>query len=112
MLKLKEEPFLTRTIDEFTKIKQLPGLTVVLDFEKAFDSLSWNFLLKTLKSFNFGESFTKWVSILYTNISIMDLLEYRNTPISVLEYSPAQWLMRQKTLLSRKLVKEVQKFRP
>ena len=61
-----------RTIDdimELTKIEQLPGLMVALDFEKAFDSLGWNFLLKTLKSFNFGESFIKWVSILYTNIS-------------------------------------------
>ena len=32
-----------RTIDdimEFTKIEQLPGLMVALDFEKAFDSLS------------------------------------------------------------------------
>ena len=61
-----------RTIDdimEFTKIEQLSGLMVALDFEKAFDSLSWNFLLKTIKSFNFGESFIKWVSILHTNIS-------------------------------------------
>ena len=33
-----------RTIDdimEYTKIKQLPGLMVAFDFEKAFDSLSW-----------------------------------------------------------------------
>ena len=42
---------------------------VVIDFEKAFDSLSWNFLTKTLKSFNFGESFTKWVTVFYSNIS-------------------------------------------
>ncbi|KAL9972585.1 hypothetical protein ACROYT_G018919 [Oculina patagonica] len=61
-----------RTIDdimEYTKIKQLPGLMVALDFEKAFDSLSWPFLFKALKSFNFGESFIKWVSTLYSNIS-------------------------------------------
>ena len=61
-----------RTIDdimEYTKIKQLPGLMVAFDFEKAFDSLSWPFLFKALKSFNFGESFIKWVSTLYSNIS-------------------------------------------
>ena len=54
-----------RTIDdimEYTKIKQLPGLMVAFDFEKTFDSLSWPFLFKALKSFNFGESFIKWVS--------------------------------------------------
>ena len=54
---------------EYTKIKQLPGLMVAFDFEKAFDSLSWPFLFKALKSFNFGKSFIKWVSTLYSNIS-------------------------------------------
>ena len=61
-----------RTVDdimEYTKIKQLPGLTIAFDFEKAFDSLSWSFLFKALKTFNFGESFIKRVSILYSNIS-------------------------------------------
>ena len=61
-----------RTIDdimEYTKIKQMPGLMVAFDFEKAFDSLSWTFLFKALNSFNFGKSFISWVSVLYCNIS-------------------------------------------
>jgi len=59
-----------RTIDdiiEFTRFKQLSGLLVAFDFEKAFDSLSWDFLLRALKSFNFGQSFVNWVSVFYTN---------------------------------------------
>ena len=58
-----------RTIDEimeYTKIKQMPGLMVAFDFEKAFDSLSCTFLFKALNSFNFGKSFTSWVSALYS----------------------------------------------
>jgi len=61
-----------RTIDgvmEYTKLKQLPGIMIAFDFEKAFDSLGWSFLFKALKSFNFGESFIKWVSALYSNKS-------------------------------------------
>ena len=61
-----------RTIDdimEYTKIKQIPGLMVAFDFEKAFDSLSWTFLFKVINSFNFGNSFISWVSVLYRNIS-------------------------------------------
>ena len=61
-----------RTIDdimEYTKIKQIPGLMVAFDFEKAFDSLSWTFLFKPLNSFNFGKSFISWVSAPYSNIS-------------------------------------------
>ena len=54
---------------EYTKLMQLPGLMVALDFEKAFDSVNLSFLLKALKSFNFGESFIKWVTVLYSNIS-------------------------------------------
>ena len=33
-------------IMEFTKVKKLPGLLLFLDFEKAFDSLEWDFLAK------------------------------------------------------------------
>ena len=29
---------------EYTRINPVPGLMVTIDFEKAFDSLSWNFL--------------------------------------------------------------------
>ena len=56
-------------IMDYTKLYNLPGLMVTIDFEKAFDSLSWNFLFKTLEKFNFGESFIKWICLFYTNIS-------------------------------------------
>jgi hypothetical protein len=39
------------------------------DFEKAFDSISWDFLLSVLKFFNFGESIINWVKVFYNNIS-------------------------------------------
>ena len=43
------------------------GILLFLDFEKAFDSVEWNFLYKTLENFNFGNNFIKWMKILYTN---------------------------------------------
>ena len=43
------------------------GLFLFLDFEKAFDSIEWNFLFKTLEKFNFGDNFIRWMKILYTN---------------------------------------------
>ena len=42
-----------------TEEKQIPGLLVLIDFEKAFDSVSWDFLYAVLKFFNFGDSFLK-----------------------------------------------------
>ena len=48
-----------------TKEKALISL---IDFEKAFDSINWSFLLKSLQTFNFGNSFISWVKTLYTDI--------------------------------------------
>ena len=52
----------------FTKENNLPGLLFAIDFEKAFDSLDWVFLTKTLSAFNFGQSFIKWINTFYNNI--------------------------------------------
>ena len=54
---------------EYLKDNDLPGILISIDFEKAFDSLDWNFMLMTLKKFNFGPSFIRWIKILYSNIS-------------------------------------------
>ncbi len=43
------------------------GILFFSDFKKAFDSLSWNFIFKCLKRYNFGESMLKWLKILYVN---------------------------------------------
>ena len=82
-----------RTIDdmmEFTRLKQLPGLLVAFNFEKAFDSLSWDFLLRCLKSFNFGQSFINWVSVLYTNISSCVTNSGFSTPLFKIQRSVRQ----------------------
>ena len=46
-----------------TEELNIPGLLLIIDFEKAFDSISWDFINKVLKFFNFGESIIKWVSV-------------------------------------------------
>ena len=59
-----------RIIDDMifhTSHYNLPGFLLAIDFEKAFDSVSHQFLQKVLLSFGFGPSFQKWVKVLYTN---------------------------------------------
>lgn len=51
----------------YTEINNLPGLLMLIDFEKAFDSVSWSFLYKVLHFFGFGNNIIKWVKILNTN---------------------------------------------
>ena len=43
------------------------GLILLVDFEKAFDSLSWNFIHEILPKFNFGENFIKWIHMFQQN---------------------------------------------
>ena len=52
----------------------LEGIALFIDFEKAFDSLEWDFLRKTLDTFQFGHEFKSWVKILYTNITSCTLI--------------------------------------
>ena len=52
-------------IFEYTSMLNNPGLAAFLDFEKAFDTVSWQFLFKTLKKFNFGTNFIKWINVIY-----------------------------------------------
>ena len=49
----------------FTETKNIPGIILSIDFEKAFDTLNWNFMFAALEKFNFGRYFTQWISILY-----------------------------------------------
>ena len=39
-------------IMDYTKTYEIPGLLLCIDFEKAFDSLEWNFMFKCLEVFD------------------------------------------------------------
>ena len=52
----------------FTQKENIQGLLLLIDFQKAFDSVSWDFLCKVLKEFNFGPNICKWVNLFNTDI--------------------------------------------
>ena len=93
-------------IMKHTEDEKINGLLMLIDFEKAFDSISWNFLYKSFEFFNFGENIIKWVKILNTNITAsvqqcgflskpFDILRgcRQGDPIASLEFLlPAQFL--------------------
>ena len=52
----------------YLKNENQPGLLVSIDFEKAFDSVDWNFMEKVLKQFGFGSNILQWISAFYNDI--------------------------------------------
>ena len=52
---------------EHSDTHNLPGLILLVDFAKAFDSLSWNFIFNVLNFFKFGNSIITWIKVLYNN---------------------------------------------
>ena len=52
----------------YTEENNIPGMLLSIDFEKAFDSISWSFLFRTLEFFNFGPIFIRWIRTFYSNI--------------------------------------------
>ena len=73
-----------RTISDCTRVMydiidacqtdNIDGLILLVDFQKAFDSLSWNFINETLNKSNFGANFIKWIHIFQKNSNSRVLL--------------------------------------
>ena len=53
----------------YAKQHQIPSLLLMVDFEKAFDSVAWSFIEKSLCKFKFGKDITRWILTFYTNIN-------------------------------------------
>ena len=52
-----------------TEKEKIPGLLLMIDFEKAFDSVAWSFIEKALNFFNFPKGLIDWFRVLYSKPS-------------------------------------------
>ena len=50
-----------------TEKNNIPGLLLLIDFEKGFDSVAWPFIHKVLDFFNFGDDIKRWITVFYKN---------------------------------------------
>ncbi len=59
-----------RAIDDviaYTDNNNIPGILLALDYSKAFDKISKEFMVDTFRIFGFGENFVKWINVLNTD---------------------------------------------
>ena len=62
-----ESTRLIYNIMNYTEVKNKNGL-LLIDFEKAFDSISWKFMYNTLELLGFSESFIYWIKLMNTDL--------------------------------------------
>ena len=53
-------------IIEYTELNHIPGAILLLDIQKAFDSVSHDFLLRVLRKLNFSQKFINWIQGFYS----------------------------------------------
>ena len=79
-----ESTCLISDILHMTEEKQIPRVLMLIDFEKAFDSVPRDFFYAVLKFFNFGDGFLKWITIFNKNIkAYVNLSGYLSDPIDI-----------------------------
>ena len=60
-----------RTIEDilaYSTRYRCPGISMAIDFEKAFDKIRQEFIFKALEKFGFGDRYISWVKILYKDL--------------------------------------------
>lgn len=60
--------------------KKVPMLLLKLDISKAFDTLSWPFLLELMQAWGFGEPWRRWIAALLSTASSRILLNGKQGP--------------------------------
>ena len=53
---------------QHTESENIPGLLMLVDFQKAFDSVSWKFLYSVMEFLGFGPSIIRWIKTFNTKI--------------------------------------------
>lgn len=65
-------------------------ILLLLDFEKAYDRVSWTFMQQTMKQMGFSETFIGWIMALYSEASTAITLKRVDSPTFQLERAVRQ----------------------
>ena len=57
-------------IMQYTEEINILGLLLSVEFERAFDSVSWSFIYKVMEFFDFGKSIISWIKTFNNNVKL------------------------------------------
>ena len=66
---ISESTRLIYDIMHYTEVKKINEILLLIDFAKAFDSISWTFIYKILSYFGFDDDLLKWIKMFNNNIT-------------------------------------------
>ena len=64
----------------YSNIQKRKGILLLIDFEKAFDSVAWSFMEKCLSFYNFKDDIKSWIKTFYMNIKSTVIVNNKPTP--------------------------------
>lgn len=64
---------------DYLNSNNLPGMLICIDFEKAFDSLDWNFMYRVLKAYGFSNGICRWIETFYCDIKATVIVNGQTT---------------------------------
>nr|GEY16373.1 RNA-directed DNA polymerase, eukaryota [Tanacetum cinerariifolium] len=67
-------PFILDEVIRWCKRKKSQALVFKVDFEKAYDSVRWDFLDDILRNFGFGDKWRKWIQSCLRSSRVMESL--------------------------------------
>ena len=65
---------------ECTDTYKIPGLLLLIDFEKSFDSINRQYIFNVLTFFNFGTSIQQWIKTFYKDTTSSVLVNGHASP--------------------------------
>jgi len=73
--------------------EDIPGISLLAAFEKAFDTIEWSFIESALEFYGFGQVFQKWIKTFYCDISSSVLNNGHMSRFFTLERGCAKWIL-------------------
>ncbi|GJT77711.1 RNA-directed DNA polymerase, eukaryota [Tanacetum coccineum] len=82
--RILDGPFILNDLPSWCKHKKIKAMIFKVDFEKAFDSIRWDYFDNVLKSFGFGDKWRSW--IFGCLVSAMDSVLINGSPTSEFQF--------------------------